>query len=60
MKPLNHPVLYPMELSYLCNGEVKSVKKERAASMKELVIACIRDNKHSVILGMVRGMNGAS
>ena len=57
-KPQSHPILYRMQLKYLSNGEVRTIRQERAASMKELIIACIRDSKHSVVLGMSRGMNG--
>lgn len=58
VKPKLHPPLHSMTISYLCSGEVKKRTIETAASLKELMTSCIRDNRSAVVFACVRGMNG--
>lgn len=58
VKPKFHPELFDAQVSILCGGVVKAVRMP-AASVKELIVSCIRDNAKQVIFGYVRGMNGS-
>ena len=58
VKPKHHPTLHRMAIRFLCDSEVRTISIPTAATLKELVISCLRDNRKTVVFGMARGMNG--
>lgn len=50
-KPMNHPPIQPMQITYVCGQEVLTLKRQHAVCAEELVIAALRDSTRQVFFG---------
>jgi hypothetical protein len=56
--PVNHPVISPLRAGIWVGGEIKLIKRARAVSNEELIVAALRDNTRQVFFGlMLTGTN---
>ncbi|EBA6160022.1 hypothetical protein H8U31_001377 [Salmonella enterica] len=50
--PVNHPQIVSIRAAVFVGGEVKLIKRARAVSTEELIVAALRDNTRQVYFGL--------